>query len=714
MEFMENQCYSVGNKKKPEEIRNRAVKGSKNMEKRSIRIGVDVGGTNTDICAIDEANGELMVYKLPSSLGDQSEAVVKGILVIAEEYGFTGEEVSRFMHGTTAATNAILEGRGAKTALITTGGFRDLLEIGRQKRPDLYDLQADKPLTLVPRDRRYELGERMNYRGEVVRPLNEEEVLALAEKLKEEKTEAAAVMLLNAYLNSENEERVRDLLEEKCPGLFLTISSDLSRQFREYERLCGTVLNSFVGPEVRKYMNNLKQTLAKIGIRNTYINHSNGGLMSLDETMRFPVKTALSGPAAGVVGAQYVSELAGEKNLITIDIGGTSTDISLVADGRIEGSDEKTISGYPVRIPSIDISTIGAGGGSIAWIDSGGILKVGPQSAGAFPGPACYNLGGENATITDARVVLGHLNGEALLGGRLPIRKDLSIAAVGRLAKKLGMGLEETARGILAVSNSNIIREMKNVTVAKGYNPSDFCLVAFGGSGPLHAAELMEEMNIQKVLVPSRPGLLAAYGLLTENMRRDFVQTDVMDLSEETAGTLARRFRLLEGDAEKWFGEENIALESRRREYFLDMRYKGQNHEIRVPITEDAIGNVQALSDAFTAAYRRLYSFSTDDTVQIVNFGLSAIGDIVYPKLTEEEPGSQDASDAVIGSRSVWEDGQFTDYTLYDRAKLHAGNVIPGPAIVEQMDSTTVILPGQKAAVDRYQNMLIERNGEEA
>ena len=680
------------------------------METRTIRIGVDVGGTNTDICAIDEQTGELMVYKLPSSLYDQSAAVVEGVKVIAEKYGFSGEDVSRFMHGTTVATNAILEGRGAKTALITTGGFRDLLEIGRQKRPELYDLQADKARTLIPRDLRYEVSERLNYKGEVIQEIDPVEIRRTVLALKENGAESVAVMLLNAYLNPENEAQVKAIVEEVFPESFLTISSDLSKQFREYERLCGTVLNSFVGPEVKKYMNNLKQTLESIGITNTYINHSNGGLMSIDESMKFPVKTALSGPAAGVVGAQYITNLIGEKDLITVDIGGTSTDISLVVDGKFEASDEKTISGYPVRIPSIDISTIGAGGGSIGWVDSGGILKVGPQSAGAYPGPACYKLGGKEATITDARVTLGHLNQETLLAGRLPIDANLSKNAVKKLADKIDMELLETARGIISVSNSNIVKEVKNVTVAKGYNPSEFCLVAFGGSGPLHAAELMEELSIQKALIPKTPGLLAAYGLLTENMRRDFVQTFVMDISDDCAAILEKWFVTLEQDAEKWFDEENIAPDLRNREYFLDMRYKGQNHEIRVPVTMEDIQSAQTLRDAFIAVYERLYSFSSKDTVQIVNFGLSALGDIVYPVIVKDAYAGEDASAAIMGSRHVYEgNGQYADYILYDREKLHNGNVIPGPAIVEQMDSTTIILSNQKATVDEFLNMMIER-----
>ena len=562
----------------------------------------------------------------------------------------------------------------------------------------------------MTRDNRFEVTERMDYKGQILQKVDLDEVRRAARVMRESGIQAVAVMLLNAYMNPENEQAVRDIIAEELPDAFLTTSSDLSRQFREYERLCGAVLNSFVGPEVRKYMRNLKKTLADIGILSAYINHSNGGLMSIDESMQYPVKTALSGPAAGVVGAQYITALAGEKDLITVDVGGTSSDISLVVDGRFEASDEKTISGYPVRIPSIDISTIGAGGGSIGWIDSGGMLKVGPQSAGANPGPACYQLGGQEATITDARVVLGHLNNEFLLDGRLPIDAELSRQAVGRLAEKIHMDLYETARGIVAVSNANIIREIKNVTVAKGYNPSDFCLVPFGGSGPLHAAELIEEMNIKKALVPATPGLLAAYGLLTENMRRDFVQTWVMDLADGSYGILHEQFALLEKEARDWFVQEKIDPALQSMEYFLDMRYQGQNHEIRVPIDLHAVKDEASIRKAFLDAYERLYSFSSDDMVQIVNFGLSAIGDIIYPKVTEDEYAGEDCSAAVCGTRRVYVgDGKFEDFTLYRREKLRCGNVVQGPAIVEQMDSTTVIFSDMKATVDRYRNMLLER-----
>lgn len=680
---------------------------------KKIRIGVDVGGTNTDICAIDEATGELMVYKLPSSLKDQSQAVVGGVKKIVEKYGLDYNEVDRFIHGTTVATNAILETRGARTALITTKGFRDLLEIGRQKRPDLYDLQMDKAPVLVPRNLRYELSERMNYRGEILEELKDEEILMLIEELKKSHAEAVAVLFLNAYLNPENEARVKELIETHLPGIYISTSSEISNQFREFERLCGTVLNSFVGPEVKKYLDNLQNTLKQIGIKKVYINHSNGGLMSINEAATYPIKTGLSGPAAGVIGVQYLMNLIDVKNVITIDVGGTSTDISMIVDGNIESSKDKNISGYPVRIPSIDISTIGAGGGSIAWVDNGGILKVGPQSAGAEPGPACYARGGTEAAITDARVVLGHLNNKELLNGQLPIDSSLSFKAVEKLSEKIGMNVEETARGIITVGNSNIVKEIKNVTVEKGYNPSDFALVAFGGAGPLHAAELMEELSMPMSIIPKTPGLLAAYGLLTEDMRRDFVQTSVMDLGQTDFSVITTMYDRLEHDADVWFDKEQIPMDERGLDYYLDMRYKGQNYEISVPY-DKSIQNVEALRERFTETYLRLYSYTSEDEVQIVNFGLSAIGRISKPRIEREDYVGEDSSSAIMGERIVLlEDGSRENYILYDREKLHCGNVINGPAIVEQMDSTTIILNNQKAVVDEYFNMIITRCGGE-
>lgn len=680
------------------------------MTNKRYRVGVDVGGTNTDICAIDEVTSELKVYKLPSSTKDQSRAVVEGIKSLAEKYGFALDEIDRFIHGTTVSTNAILEGRGAKTALITTEGFRDLLEIGRQKRPDLYDLQTDKPKVLITRDLRYEVKERIDYTGKIIRELDEAEVIEIIRKLKGLQIESLAVAFLNAYINPTNEQTVKRIAQEYLPDVYLSISSEISNQFREFERMCGTVLNSFIGPEVKKYLENLKSTLTKININKLYINHSNGGIMSLSEASQYPIKTSLSGPSAGVIGAQYVTGLIGYKNVLTIDIGGTSTDLSLIIDGKIDSSKDKNISGYPVRIPSVDIATIGAGGGSIAWVDSGGILKVGPQSAGAEPGPACYDRGGEEATITDARVVLGHLNNKELLNGQLPINSGNSFTAVEKLSKKINMDIYETAQGIITVGNSNIIKEIKKVTVEKGFNPNEFVLFAFGGAGPLHAAELMEELSIAKAIIPRTPGILAAYGLLVEDMRRDFVQTNVMDLGKIQFEDIEHEFQKLEKEAEAWFEFEAISPARRVCEYYLDMRYKGQNYEILVSYDKQKVKKIQDIIDEFNKAYKQLYSYSYDDEVQIINYGLSAIGYINKPKTIPSKYYGEDSSAAIRGERLV-RDGQnrMKPYTLYDRDMLNNGNKLRGPAVIEQMDATTIIGENQIGVVDEYLNIVIEQ-----
>lgn len=674
-----------------------------------IRLGVDVGGTNTDICAINEETGELMVFKLPSSLQDQSISVMDGIKAISEEQGFPLATVDRFIHGTTVATNAILEARGAKTALITTAGFKDLLEIGRQKRPDLYDIQADKKRVLISRDLRMDLQERISFRGEVCEELNSDEARAVLEKMRDEKIGALAVMFLNSFVNPKHEQLIKEIVEEIMPEVFLSISSEVSNQFREYERLCSTVLNSFVGPEVKKYLHNLQKTIAQAEIEKIYINHSNGGVMSVQEAAEFPIKTALSGPAAGVIGAQFITRFIDCPNAITIDIGGTSTDISLIINNELSSSNGKEISGYPVRIPSLDISTIGAGGGSLAWVDSGGILKVGPQSAGADPGPACYDKGGENAAISDARVVLGHLNQKELLGGRLPISHEKAVNAVQKLADQINMGIHETARGILLVGNSNIVKEIKKVTVERGYNPEDFALIAFGGAGPLHAAELMKELNIEKAIIPKTPGLLAAYGLLTEDIRKDYVRTKVMNVDDASLSEIDEIFTTFKDQAEQWFQAEAVPAGQRVLKCSLDMRYVGQNYEIEVEYDREEIQSLEDLIGVFQQQYQKLYSLSYDEPVQIVNFFMAAIGKIMLPKVVKRELQGKDPSHAVIGDRTMYlGDEHIQACLIYERERLSPGNRVPGPAIIEQMDSTTIILPDQIATIDEYSNIIIE------
>ena len=652
-----------------------------------------------------------MTYKLPSSNNDQSVAVLDGIREIVESNDLPYSSVSRFIHGTTAATNAILEMRGGKTALITTEGFRDLLEIGRQKRPDLYDLQIDKKPVLIPRYLRFEVSERIDYVGNVVSELKEEELERLANYLNNIGVNALAIVFLNSFVNPIHENMAKRVIGKLCPEIFISISSEVSNQFREYERMCGTAINSFVGTEVQRYLEHLESAVNDVGISKVYINHSNGGIMSVHEASNFPVKTALSGPAAGVIGTHFVTELIGVSNAITIDIGGTSTDISLIVDGELISSKDREISGYPVRIPSLDITTIGAGGGSIAWVDSGGALKVGPQSAGAEPGPACYGKGGRNAAITDARVVLGHLNQKELLAGRLPIDADKSFEAVKIIGDKLNMELYETARGIITVGNSNIVREVKKVTVEKGYNPEDFDMVAFGGAGPLHAAELMRELNIRKAIIPRTPGLLAAYGLLTEDVRKDFVRTNVINIDKTDFKSIYEIFNELKSQAEDWFDFEKIPSSRRVVRLFLDMRYLGQNYEIEVEYDEDSIKNNEDLINAFNTKYKKIYLYCYDDPIQIINFNLTAVGTINKPNIVKGKISGEDASKAVIGERKVSTDNNgFEKYKLYDRDKLEPGNVVVGPAIIEQMDSTTIILSGQSGKVDEYYNIAIEND----
>ena len=494
------------------------------------RLGVDVGGTNTDICIVNEQTGEIIVHKLPSTIRDQSIAIETGIKELAQQEGFNFSEITYFCQGTTVATNAILEQKGAKITLITTKGFRDLLEIGRQQRPSLFDLQADKPPPLVTRDRRYEVKERIDTQGNILHHLDTQEVRNLLDSLKNQQVEGFAVAFLQSYLNPVHEKQVKTLIKDYFPDTFISISHEISGQFREYERLLATVINSYIGPIMETYLTNFGTKLEQLGIPKFYVNQSNGGIISVKEATKFPIHTALSGPAAGVIGAKYIAENKGINKIISIDIGGTSSDISLIEEGDLSISKDRRLGGYPVRTPALDIHTIGAGGGSVAWIDSGGILKVGPHSAGADPGPACYGKGGSKATITDARVVLGHLNPKFLLGGRLPISYDKAEAAIQKLANKLNISVNETAQGILLVVTSNLVRAIKNVSVAKGHNPEEFTLVPFGGAGPLHAAELMEELGIKKALIPKNPGITAAFGLLVENFRKDFVQTRVIDL----------------------------------------------------------------------------------------------------------------------------------------------------------------------------------------
>jgi N-methylhydantoinase A len=674
------------------------------------RLGVDVGGTFTDLALWDEGRRRLTVFKLPSVPGDPAEGILAGMRAITTRDGVAPAELAFVAHGTTVATNALLEKKGARTAVITTRGFRDLLEIARQKRPDLYDLQADKPRPLVPRDLRFEVRERLLPDGTVLGDLRREDVRQALAALPDD-VEAIAVCFLYSFLDASHERLAGDELKEGRPQAFVSLSSDVSPEFREYERLSTTVINAYLCPTISRYVRRFGDDVRSLGVPAApYINQSNGGIISIAAAAEQPVRTLLSGPSAGVMGAAWVAETAGVGSLITFDMGGTSTDVARVERGEPVIASERTIDGYPVRIPALEIESVGAGGGSLAWVDSGGALKVGPESAGAAPGPACYGRGGTRPTVTDANVLLGRLSGTHLLDGGLTLHPERAAAAVDRLAAELGVDRVAAARGILSVVQTNMLGAIRIVSVRKGYDPRHYTMVAFGGAGPLHAAALARDLGIGRVLVAPAPGILCALGLLVEPRRLDLVRTHVGLLEAVVAGD--HMFDAMESEAQAWLDREGVAAARRRIGRAFDMRYLGQNFELRVAEPADAArGGGAAWRRAFFREHERVYGyFAEDEPVQIVNVRLTALGNpepLELPAL--EAAPSADPSAAQVAARPVWfdETGAFTPTPVYRRERLLAGHVLSGPAIVEQMDSTTVVLPGQSAVVDAHGNLVL-------
>jgi len=677
------------------------------------RVGVDAGGTFTDVCFFDEETGRLEVTKVSSTPRDPSRAVISGVREVLFA-GDTAKEISYFAHGSTVATNALIQKRGVRTGLITTEGFRDLLELGRQMRPHLYDLQADKPEPLVTRDLRLEVKERILHDGSIETRLDPDDVRDAVRRLRDEGVRSIAVCFLYSYVDSRHEALVKRIIEEEHPEAFVTTSYEVMPEFREYERLSTVVVNAYLGPVMSTYLDHLGPDLVEAGMTvHPHINQSNGGVISFETAARMPVRAVLSGPSSGIVGATYVSGLSGYQDLITFDMGGTSTDVSLIQDGQPSITSETDVEGYPVKTPMLDIRAVGAGGGSIAWIDSGGHLKVGPQSAGADPGPVCYGLGNTDPTVTDANVVLGTLHPTHLLGGRMPIDKAAAEAAVGRLAAGIGLDTVTTAQGVIRVVVANMARAIRVISVQRGYDPRDFTLVAFGGAGPLHASRLAQELDIPRVLVPEVPGLLCALGLLVADLRTDYSITRMLDLDAAAASGIAEAVAILEARAGEWFDREGIAAAHRNMNRVLDMRYRGQNYELPVRLDEGELteGAIAALRNRFDEAHRQFYGYAApSDPVQIVTFRLEAVGMVQKAEIAPGDLAGPNPGAAHTGERPVSfpELGGFVPTALYDRARLQPGNRIVGPAIVDQMDATTVVLPGQSATVDVYRNLLID------
>ncbi|HEX9819036.1 MAG TPA: hydantoinase/oxoprolinase family protein [Methylomirabilota bacterium] len=678
-----------------------------------LRLGIDVGGTFTDLVLYDEASHALSVEKVPSVAADPSEGIVQGLLRLLRGADVRPGAVHHVAHGTTVATNALLERRGAATALVTTRGFRDLLEIARQKRPALYDLHARKPPPLVPRHRRHEVAERVTADGQVRCALDLADVeRVLGQIAADGETEALAICFLYSFLAPGHERQVLERARARLPGVTVVASHEVHTEFREYERLSTTVANAYLAPRMSAYVRAFRRRVDELGIpAHPHINQSNGGTMSVEEAARVPVRTALSGPAAGVAGAAWIAAQAGFHAIATFDMGGTSTDVAFVRDGVAGLAFEREIGGVTLRVPMLDIHTVGAGGGSIAWRDSGGALKVGPQSAGADPGPACYGRGGEAATVTDANLVLGRLGAGGLAGGAVPLDPSRAEAAIGRLADGLGLPALEAARGVVRVVNANMANAVRVVTVQRGIDPTGLTLLPFGGAGPLHAGELARELGIRSIAVPPGPGLLCALGLLVEDVRTDLVRTHLAALTPERLPSLAACFADMEQDALRWFDREGVPAARRRLERWLDLRYVGQNFELPVPVPVETWrdGDLEPLRRRFLDEHERVYGFAaTDEPVQVVNARLVGRG-LAEPPTLARLPRNPDAP-SPVDRRSVWVDDArgFVPCPVYARAPLLAGQRLAGPAVVEQFDATTLVLAGQEAVVDDLGFLVIE------
>ncbi len=679
----------------------------------ALRIGLDVGGTFTDVFLLDARTGATVRHKLSSTPEDPYRAPVQGIREILAMAGRDASEVGFVGLGTTVATNALLERKLARTGLITTAGFRDLLEIARQRRPHVYDLFARRPEPLVPRELRFEVPERMSAEGAVLRPLDEDALRLAIAALRAAGCESIALCFLNGYANPAHERRAAAILRELWPGIALTVATDLLPEFREYERLSSTVINAALMPVMARYVERFRAEVARLGVTVApWVMTSGGGVFGTELAAERPLDTLLSGPSGGVSGTVHLGRAASVPDLVTFDMGGTSTDVCLIRGFRPEVTQSRQLDGLPIRSAAVDVHTVGAGGSSLAWVDAGGMLRVGPRSAGANPGPACYGRGGDQPTVTDANVVLGRLNQTHLLGGALPIEAARSAAAIRRVvAKPKGLSVEEAAAAIIAVSNTSIAQAIRYVSVERGLDPGDFVLVAFGGAGPLHAAEVARELGM-RVLVPESPGVLCAMGVLTKDVQVDLSQThllrDAPDAGESGIGV----FRTLAARARDTLARSGQSTEHILFEHVVDARYQGQNFELQIPLPALPVADalVATVRRGFDAEHRRLYGYDQPDKpIELVTFRLRARVPI-EPLSARSRDGARRAAVPTPGStrRTFFAETGFCSCPVFARDDLWPGDRLDGPLIVEQMDTTTIVPPGFAMTVDAQGNLLLD------
>ena len=686
------------------------------------KIGVDVGGTFTDLI-LENGPGNVHVHKVPSTPDDQSIGVFSGIEDICKIAGISTKDIELIVHGTTVATNVTIEHTGSEVGMLTTRGFRDILHIARHKRPHNFSLQFDVPWQskpLVKRRNRIPITERiLPPDGTVDTPLDENEVRAAAEILKQRGVEAVIICFLFAFLNDEHEQRAKEIVKEIMPEVFVSCSSDVVDVIREYERFSTTAMNAYVGPSTVNYLQNLQAKLRDKGIdAELRLMQSNGGISTIENCSERPVTILMSGPAGGVIGGRWCGGLSNEKNIITVDIGGTSADISTIPDGRIKIKNPRDtyVAQHPVLVPMIDLSTIGAGGGSIAYVDSAGAFFVGPRSAGADPGPVCYAKGGTEPTVTDAQVVLGRLDPDQFLGGDLAIDPDLAHKAIEqKIAKPLGMSIEEAALGIIKINTSNMALAIRANSVARGFDPREFSLMPFGGAGPLHGVALAEIISAREVLVPPAPGINAAIGLLVTDMQYEFTRSvlAILNTADEAAiDNINTHIEELVQLCRDSLAADGVPVEKQRIQKIAECRYQGQGFELRADMPDDPLTmeNKKEVMDNFHNHHRQDYSYAFDDgVVEVMTLraiGSAAIEPLQWPTLAKANGHS--VEDALLYTRpTTFDNGETQDTPRYDRAKLLAGHELAGPAIVVQHNSTTVIPTGYRARVSDYGNIHI-------
>jgi N-methylhydantoinase A len=685
---------------------------SKDNRVPHLRIGIDVGGTFTDLYLLDEANGVVARHKLPSTPGEPHRAPLAGIREILQGLGAMGEAVAFVGLGTTVMTNALLERKGAPTALITTAGFRDLLEIGRQTRPHTFDPFVSKPDPLIPRQWRVEVNERMTADGAALTALDSESVERAMAQLMGAGVQAVAVCLLNAYANPAHEIAVARALRERWPQVHVSVSTDVLPEFREFERLSSTVVNAYLMPVARDYLGKFAAEVKALGIaQGACVMNSGGGIMTPEQAGERPIDTLFSGPSGGVSGAIHVAARAGLRNIISFDMGGTSTDVCLVQDGKPRISHGRVINGCPLKAAALDVHTVGAGGSSIATLDPGGLLQVGPHSAGARPGPACYGHGGEHATVTDANIVLGRLNPRYLLGGALQIDAPRSWAVIEHaIARPKGISAVDAAASIVALADTNMAHAVRFVSVERGLDPGDFTLLAFGGAGPVHAAAVARHLGVAGVLVPPAPGVLCAMGVLVNDLQTDVSRTHVVSEGAADCVTRVQRvFDELEDKARVSFVREQVsALRFART---VDARYMGQNHELTVDAPAGAFdaAALAAVKTNFNLAHHEMFGYDAPDKlIELVTCRVRASLSVTRLAPVDAPASGRRAALAPMEIRQTYfEEAGFVDCPVYAREVFHAADVVHGPAIVEQMDCTTVIPPDFSARADVHGNLLL-------